>query len=213
MNVFAASNRPASLQDSQRNAPVSRRRTDTRRSRCHDGCGRPQRLLAGLVTDDLEEPGWERPTRLLRQADASASEDQIGAPEPRPERASGVREPRRPLPRDERAWEASMERLEVVLRREAVRRRLAGELPEVIAGELGRTCRRGTEPRLDRAPPDRRHPALGRRGAARSVRRGPQTARRRARTAAVRGRLLTLTRRMETEHQSSRSADRGRCCR
>lgn len=31
--------------------------------------------------DDLEGPRWERPTRLLRRADASVSADQIAAPE------------------------------------------------------------------------------------------------------------------------------------
>jgi hypothetical protein len=34
-----------------------------------------------------------------------------------------------------------MERLEVELRREAARRRLAGESPRAIAGDLGRTRR------------------------------------------------------------------------
>jgi hypothetical protein len=176
-------------------------------------CGAFQRPLRRGESHHRVEPTRRRLDALGRPVIGLFSNSRDLCDSLGPERASGVREPGRPLPRDERAWEASMERLEVALRREAVRRRLAGESPEVIAGELGRTCRRGAEPRLDRAPPDRRHQALGRRGAARSVRRGPPTARRRARTAAVRGQLLTLTRRMETEHQSSRSADRGRCCR
>ena len=71
-----------------------------------------------------------------------------------------------------------MEEMEVGLRREAVRRRLAGESPEVIACELGRTRQRvrsGLRAMTPRIPAGR-----GRSRAARRVanRTGPMSRRR-----------------------------------